>query len=79
MRLVGRSAIFDDMTWPLPHDTEWQLRYALDPRPIRMHAASIVEAYADLIRMPEKRRNAVIRRLREAIRLADQQSVGDKE
>lgn len=67
---------FDGMCWPLPGDEpdgdglEWRLRY-INPEHLakdRMHAASIVSAYRELIMCPVKKRNAVLRELRIALR-----------
>ncbi len=57
---------FDGMAWPLPCDTSYRLRYS-NSRQSQLHAASIVEAYHELIRCPERKRRAVIRKLREAL------------
>jgi hypothetical protein len=64
-------------TWPTPmygqgdeSCLEWRLRYANPEQLVkdRFLAASVVAAYGDLIRLPEKERNAVIRDLRAAMR-----------
>lgn len=65
---------FDGMCWPASSqdmaDLGWSLRYnepsALS-RDRLMVAASIVTAYAELIRLPEKQRNRVIRELRKSL------------
>ena len=66
---------FDGMCWPLPGDEpdgdglEWRLRYAsgrLSDRD-RLHAASIVNAYRELIRTTVMQRNRVLRELRTAV------------
>ena len=61
-------------TWPTPMDhpdssLEWRLRYAPDNQlpNDRLLAASVVSAYRQLIMLPQKERNAVIRELRIAI------------
>lgn len=61
--------------WPTPMDhvdggLEWRLRYAADERMVkdRYTAASIVSAYRQLIALPQKERNAVIRDIRAAIK-----------
>lgn len=81
LRVLGdgvkcQYAQWGGMTWPTPMDhpdggLSWRLRYASPEQLIkdRYHAASVVEAYRELIALPEKRRNAVIRQLRKAIRL----------
>jgi hypothetical protein len=62
-------------TWPTPMDhpdssLEWRLRYASDAQlpNDRFLAASVVSAYRQLIMLPQKDRNAVIRELRAAIK-----------
>ena len=64
-------------TWPTPMygqdgegGLEWRLRYANDEQLVkdRFCAASVVAAYGELIMLPEKERNAVIRDLRAAMR-----------
>jgi hypothetical protein len=62
-------------TWPTPMDhpyssLEWRLRYAPDNQlpNDRFLAASIVNAYRELIVLPRKDREAVIRELRAAIK-----------
>lgn len=62
-------------TWPtamdLPDDSlEWRLRYGSDPQLVkdRYCAASIVSAYRQLITLPRKAREEVIRELRAAIK-----------
>lgn len=61
--------------WPTPMDhpdggLEWRLRYAADEHLAkdRYTAASIVSAYRQLISLPQKERNAVIRDIRAAIK-----------
>lgn len=55
------------MCWPAPgerlDEIGWQLRYG-DPVANRFLAASVVGAYAELIRVTAKRRNEIIRELR---------------
>ena len=62
-------------TWPTPMDLpddslEWRLRYANDEQLVkdRFCAASIVSAYRQLITLPRKVREEVIRDLRAAIK-----------
>ena len=64
-------------TWPTPMDEgphddslEWRLRYALPDQLIkdRLHAASVVSAYRELIALPRWRRDEIIRELRAAIK-----------
>lgn len=67
----GKYVKFDTMTWPTPMDhpdggLEWRLRYANAEQLVkdRYLAASIVEAYRELINCPVKKRNKVIATLR---------------
>jgi hypothetical protein len=67
------SAAFDDMTWPLANDAigdvEWVLRYAPEVSGTdRFIAASVLAAYRELVHCPRAKREAVIRRLRQAER-----------
>lgn len=71
----GHMATFNDGTcWPIPSkamgDVEWQLRYG-DPVKVRMLAASVISAYAELIRLPAKDRQKRVMVLRAAARIAD--------
>jgi hypothetical protein len=66
-------------TWPTPMDLpddslEWRLRYANDNQLVkdRFCAASIVSAYRQLITLPRKAREEVIRELRAGIKAARQ-------
>jgi len=70
----GMYASFDDMCWPVPGecagDIEWRLRYAPErlSRADHMLAASIINAYRQMVGDPETKRRAVIRQLRLAQR-----------
>jgi hypothetical protein len=71
----GRSATFEDGThWPIPSvalaDVGWQMRYG-DPVKFRMQAAGVIEAYAELIRLPHSERNKRVMVLRAAAQIAD--------
>lgn len=61
---------FDGMTWPAPgerlDEIERTLRYGTKPltRSERLVAASIVDAYAQLIAKPSRRRDELIREIR---------------
>lgn len=63
-------------TWPTPMDEpdnslEWRVRYAVDPQQLvkdRYLCASIISAYRELINLPRKAREEVIRELRTAIK-----------
>lgn len=78
---VGRNwARFSDGTgWPLPcpdddSDTiSHTLRYGTLTKieTVRYEAASMIEAYAHLIDMPQRERNARIKAIREAMALRD--------
>jgi hypothetical protein len=71
----GKYVTWDGMCWPTPMDEpenslEWRLRYALPEQLVkdRYNAASIVDAYRELIMCPAKKREQVIRILRKAIK-----------
>lgn len=72
-RRIGKTAvrIADEMTWPGIDgldDLEWTLRYGYpqDVMDIRMVAAEVVSAYQHMILCPGRKRDAVIRCIREA-------------
>lgn len=73
-RLIGESGrytkIGDDMTWPSldQGDFEWRLRYGSEDELIkeRFIMASIVQAYSELINLPQKQRNAICKSLKSA-------------
>jgi hypothetical protein len=54
--------------WPIPGDElwklEWALRYGKDMEAVRYHAASVVAAYAALIRMTDARRRKLVSELK---------------
>ena len=58
----SQFAKIDDMTWPLSNqsDLAWILRYA-SVRTIedRLKAASVIDAYNELVSMPQDKRNAI--------------------
>jgi len=58
-----------DMSWPLPDgDLEWTLRYSQElSETDRLRAASILAAYAQMIRDPVAKRQMVIREIRRAV------------
>lgn len=64
------TKIGDDMTWPSfdQGECEWRMRYANEETVLRerMIIASIVASYRELIDMPQKKRNAICRALKEA-------------
>ena len=58
-----------DMSWPLPDaGLEWRLRYGEPTRADILGAASILSAYAQMIKDPHKKRQMVIGAIREALR-----------
>jgi hypothetical protein len=66
----GMYSSFDEMCWPVPGEAagnvEWRLRYAPEAlsRSDHMLAASIINAYRQMVGDPETKRRAVIRQLR---------------
>jgi hypothetical protein len=65
---AGPYRHFGGMCWPVPSpalgEVEWTMRYD-DPLPSdRMVAASVIDAFNELVRLPAKKRNAIIRELR---------------
>lgn len=72
----GLSAFFDGMTWPTAGvkmgDAEYTLRHGSyrASRPLVLTAASVLAAYRELVNCPRTKREAVVRRLREAERIA---------
>jgi hypothetical protein len=70
----GTAQLFrsvDATTWPLVGETGWQLRYAPDAVN-RLHAASIVSAYAHLTdpALPQREAIEALRRARQAVKEA---------
>lgn len=58
-------ALFDGMTWPMPFtELEWTLRYGTPTRGQLLRAASILAAYDEIVRSPERKRRYVVRNLR---------------
>jgi hypothetical protein len=59
-----------DMSWPLPDgDLEHALRYDNElSEVVRFRAASILSAYAQMIRDPQKKRQMVISEIRRALK-----------
>jgi len=59
-----------DVVWPLPNgDLEWRLRYATEISEVdRMRAASILAAYAQMIRDTTEKRQMVVREIRKAVK-----------
>lgn len=60
----GRNLFFDNMTWPIPDDIEWTLRYGKPTQEDLMFSASIVSAYWGLVMKTKEERDRVIRVLR---------------
>ncbi len=70
--------LFDGMTWPNPDDpneVEWKLRYkdfsGNLSRGEECTAASFISAYRCLVNLPQKHRNAVCKRIREAAKAVE--------
>lgn len=60
---------FNGMSWPVPgkglNELEWAARYASSlTMSERLVAASVMSAFTELIRLPQRRRNKVIAELR---------------
>jgi hypothetical protein len=62
---------FDGMCWPVPgpalSELDWRLRYALNQSDALV-AAAVVSAFQELVRLPAKKRDAIIRELRKETR-----------
>jgi hypothetical protein len=78
LRVVGRTAYFGGMAWPLPDDgdddepsVEWTLRYGEPSREDLLAAASILSAYRALVTTSSRQRAYVVRMLRWAEQRAD--------
>ena len=65
---MSKHAHFDGMSWPLPDELEYTLRYGTPSRGDILMAASIVSAYQELIFCTDKKRRTVVRELRKAIK-----------
>lgn len=62
---------FDGMAWPNPLDpneVQWRLRYGEPTLMDRMFAASVMNAYHQLVTDPQRIRNAKVRGIRETMR-----------
>jgi hypothetical protein len=80
----GTFAAFDEMTWPTVGEemgqVGWLLRYSEEREAARggeeerqkleLVAASVIEAYRELVWCPRSKREAVVRRLRQVEREA---------
>jgi hypothetical protein len=66
----GAYASFDEMCWPVPGErageVEWRLRYAPEAlsRSDHLLAASIINAYRQMVGDPKTKRQSVVRQLR---------------
>lgn len=75
----GKYAVFDGMTWPVPGevvaDIEWRLRYSHAAGELskedRLFVASVLSAYRQMFEDTVKKRNGVVRNLRQAAVIAD--------
>lgn len=74
---------FDGMCWPAPGERlgeiSWSLRYADfaalssdETKQAQLVAASVIDAYQELIHLPAKRRDAIIRELRKGPALSSE-------
>lgn len=72
----GAWAWFDNMTWPVPSDrvreAEHRLRIGEATRADILIAASVIAAYRQMILDPKRKRDAVVRRLREAMQTKEE-------
>ena len=77
----GKFAVFDDMTWPVPGeevaDIEWRLRHSHAELSTedRLFVASVLSAYRQMFEDTVKKRNSVVRNLRQAAVIADNEGV----
>lgn len=59
---------FNGMCWPIPSEDmgelEWRLRYSSITEGEKMVVASVLSAYRELINLPQKKRNEIIKELR---------------
>ena len=73
VKRFGRYARFEGMTWPLPdRDMADRLTWGTEPlsRNDRLFLSSVMEAYAQLIALPSRTRQARIASIRTALRPA---------
>lgn len=63
---------FDGMCWPAPgqdlDDVAWRLVWNGKPDSDRLVAVSVITAFTELVRLPAKKRDAIIRELRKETR-----------
>lgn len=59
---------FDGMCWPAPSknlaEVEWRARHATPSKNDLMFMASVCDAYQELIRLPSRQRDKIIKELR---------------
>lgn len=64
-------ASFDGMTWPVPgvrlDELNYTLRHGVPTRSDLLLAASVLSAYRQMVSDPVRKREVVVRRLREAM------------
>lgn len=62
---------FDGMCWPVPgealEESAWRAIHASPDKTDLLVMSSVVAAYAELIRLPQKQRNEIIRELRKGV------------
>jgi len=65
---LGAYRTFDGMVWPVPGDRlrnlEWTLRYGICDERDRFLAASVIAAYAQIIKDPSRKRESVIAQIK---------------
>ena len=67
---VDYFKLADGSQWPNPlSEVEWRLRYA-PTRGTELEAASVCEAYRELVSLPARKRNEKIQMIRDAIEAA---------
>lgn len=74
VKVVGKGSVarFDGMSWPVPgerlDEVEHALRYGTPSRSEMLLAASVLEAYRQMVTDPRTKREHVIRTLRKVMR-----------
>lgn len=62
---------FDGMCWPVPSEAleegAWRAIHATPDKTDLLVMSSVVAAYTELIRLPQKQRNEIIRELRKGV------------
>lgn len=66
MMTAERRTLSDGSSWPLPDaELQWRLRYGgAVSRTDALAAAAILDAYAELVKVPESKRRLVVRELK---------------